>query len=177
MRGARTGPERIGCRSNCDPHALGRSRATATSLVRKPLLRYMLRSFFSLVYNFCMLLAVTTASAQPPPNYAPFGRKGGSASQSRATRTLRPVGTIVFGEVHNGAPTHWLLLDRAGMLVEESPMAVGPEMNKANDQVAKDKYLRGEVDQAGLDTMSCLWKNHTGPYAPSVVDQDLPRTH
>ena len=177
MRGARTGPERIGCRSNCDPHALGRSRATATSLVRKPLLRYMLRSFFSLVYNFSMLLAVATASAQLPSSYSPFDRKDGSASQSRAMRTLRPGGTIVFVGVHNSAPAHWLLLDRTRMLVEERPTVMGPEMNKANYQVAKDKYQRGEVDQAASETMSCLWKNHTRPYGPSVVDQDLPRTH
>ena len=53
-------------------------------------------------------------------------------------------------------------------LAARGPLVLGAEMIEADDKAVLDRYLRGEIDQKGLDTLARLWKNHTTDHAPLV---------
>ena len=115
------------------------------------------------------LLALSlAASAQPLPAYVLFDGQGRAISHKRLLRIVAGADIVLFGELHNNAIAHWLQLVVARELATVGPLTLGAEMIEADDQPALDRYLRGEIDQAALDTLARLWPNHKGDYAPLV---------
>jgi len=115
------------------------------------------------------LLSFTTlAGAQVLPAYALFDGNGKKLSHKQLLRTVSAGDIIFFGELHNNPIAHWLQLEVARELVARGPLVMGAEMIEADDQAALDRYLRGEIDQKGLDTLARLWPNHGTDYAPLV---------
>lgn len=104
--------------------------------------------------------------AQVRPAYTLFNAKGKKISHVDMLRTVRTGDIILFGEEHDDPIAHWLQLLVAQDLAAQGPLIMGAEMVEADDQAALDRYLRGEIDQAGLDTLARLWKNHSTDYAP-----------
>ncbi len=122
----------------------------------------------SIVLVQCIALLSCTAFAQVRPAYTLFNAKGKKIPHASMLRTVRNADIILFGEEHDNPIAHWLQLLVAQDLVAQGPLIMGAEMIEADDQVALDRYLRGEIDQAGLDTLARLWKNHPTDYAPLV---------
>jgi uncharacterized iron-regulated protein len=115
------------------------------------------------------LLCSTAGSfAQVLPNYVLFDAKGKKLSYTRALGMVERGDIILFGELHNNSIAHWLQLELAKHLADKGPLLMGAEMIEADDQATLDRYLRGEIDQAALDTLARLWKNHPTDYAPLV---------
>ncbi|MBK8499913.1 MAG: ChaN family lipoprotein [Flavobacteriales bacterium] len=108
------------------------------------------------------------AIAQVRPAYMLFNAKGKKISYTNMLRTVRDGDIILFGEEHDDPIAHWLQLLVAQDLVAQGPLIMGAEMIEADDQAVLDRYLRGEIDQAGFDTLARLWKNHPTDYAPLV---------
>jgi len=104
--------------------------------------------------------------AQVRPAYTLFNAKGKKIAHFDMLRTVRTGDIILFGEEHDDPIAHWLQLLVAQDLAAQGPLIMGAEMVEADDQAALDRYLRGEIDQAGLDTLARLWKNHSTDYAP-----------
>ncbi len=115
-----------------------------------------------------LLIFLLTAHAQVLPAYALFDAKGKPLSHKRMLAKAAAADVILFGELHNNSIAHWLQLVMARDLAVRGPLVMGAEMIEADDQSALDRYLHGEVDQAGLDTLARLWKNHRTDYAPLV---------
>lgn len=115
-----------------------------------------------------IVLNSATAYAQVRPAYTLFNAKGKKISHATLLRTVRGGDIILFGEEHDDPIAHWLQLLVAQDLVAQGPLIMGTEMIEADDQAALDRYLRGEIDQAGLDTLARLWTNHLADYAPLV---------
>jgi len=115
-----------------------------------------------------LLLFTTLAGAQVLPAYALFDGNGKKLSHKQLLRTVSNGDVILFGELHNNPIAHWLQLEVARELAASGPLVMGAEMIEADDQAALDRYLRGEIDQKGLDTLARLWPNHGTDYAPLV---------
>lgn len=115
-----------------------------------------------------IVLTSATAYAQVRPAYTLFNAKGKKISHATMLRTVRGGDIILFGEEHDDPIAHWLQLLVAQDLVAQGPLVMGAEMIEADDQAPLDRYLRGEIDQAGFDTLARLWKNHPTDYAPLV---------
>ncbi len=114
-------------------------------------------------------IALSAATiAQVRPAYTLFNAKGKKISHVDMLRSVRAGDIILFGEEHDDPIAHWLQLLVAQDLAAQGPLIMGAEMIEADDQAALDRYLRGAIDQAGLDTLARLWKNHTNDYAPLV---------
>ncbi len=114
-----------------------------------------------------MVVFIATV-AQDLPNHVLFNGEGKRLSHDRMMRTIAGAEVILFGELHNDPVTHWLQLVVAQELAAKGPLVLGAEMVEADDQHTLDRYLRGEIDQAGFDTLARLWKNHATDYAPLV---------
>ncbi len=115
-----------------------------------------------------LLILPIIASAQVRPNYALFDAKGRKLSYDKLVKRAAEAEVVLFGELHNNPVAHWLERAVAEELAARGPLVLGAEMIEADDQAALDRYLRKEIDQAGLDTLARLWKNHPTDYAPLV---------
>ncbi len=121
--------------------------------------------------HITLLLSIALAISACPqvrPAYTLFNAKGKKVAHEKMLRMARGGDIILFGEEHDNPIAHWLQLLVAQDLVAQGPLIMGAEMIEADDQVSLDRYLHGEIDQAGLDTLARLWKNHTSDYAPLV---------
>ena len=83
-------------------------------------------------------------------------------------RTLKSKDIVLFGEYHNNPIAHWLQLETVKDLHAQRRLVLGAEMFEADNQEVLDRYLRGEIDAKGLDTLARLWKNYRTDYAPLV---------
>ncbi|MBK9177450.1 MAG: ChaN family lipoprotein [Flavobacteriales bacterium] len=119
--------------------------------------------------TFALSIVLALSSlAQVRPAYTLFNAKGKKISHNEMLRIVRDGDIILFGEEHDDPIAHWLQLLVAQDLAAQGPLIMGAEMIEADDQTALDRYLHGEIDQAGLDTLARLWKNHSTDYAPLV---------
>ncbi len=83
---------------------------------------------------------------------------------------------IFFGELHNNPISHWLQYEVTTELGKAKKLTLGAEMIEADNQDELDDYLKGKIDQKGLDTLARLWNNHKTDYKPLVDyarDNDL----
>lgn len=105
---------------------------------------------------------------QNKPAYVLYNAAGKKVSYGKMIRTLKDKDIVLFGEYHNNPIAHWLQLETAKDLQRQRRLVLGAEMFEADNQEALDRYLRGEIDAKGLDTLARLWKNHPTDYAPLV---------
>lgn len=120
-----------------------------------------------------VLLLTTAVQAQVLPVYALFDAQGRAIGHKHLVKKVTAADIILFGELHNNAVAHWLQLELARTLADAGPLVLGAEMIERDDQATLDRYLRGEIDAAAMDTLARLWKNHENDYQPLV---DLART-
>lgn len=135
------------------------------------MLHRSIRPAAPLVRSLVTALTVTCATlghAQVLPAYAVFDGQGKKLSHKQLMRTVAAGDVVFFGELHNNPIAHWLELVVARELAAQGPVVLGAEMIEADDQTELDRYLRGEIDQDGLDTLARLWPNHKTDYAPLV---------
>lgn len=116
----------------------------------------------------CLFLAPALAFTQNKPAYALYNAAGKKVNYGKMLRALDGKDIVLFGELHNNPIAHWMQLEIAKDLQQRRPLALGAEMFEADNQEALDRYLRGEIDAKGLDTLARLWKNYKTDYAPLV---------
>lgn len=119
-----------------------------------------------LVVLFTALVA--TASGQGMPAYKIYNSKGKAVSYNKMLKTLSKNDVVLFGEIHNNPIAHWLQLKVTQELHESGNLMLGAEMIETDNQDALDRYLAGEIDLAGLDTLARLWSNFKTDYQPLV---------
>lgn len=116
-----------------------------------------------------VLIAICNiAIAQDKPAYTIYNAKGKKVSYSSMLKQMKETDVLLFGEYHNNAIAHWLELEVTKDLHKTRSLVLGAEMIEADNQGALDKYLAGEINQKGLDTLARLWSNHSTDYAPLV---------
>jgi uncharacterized iron-regulated protein len=117
--------------------------------------------FFSLFFGIM-------AFAQNPQAYQIFNGKGQKSDYGKLLKQAQKQEVVLFGEYHDNAVVHWLQLVLTKDLHSKTAVVVGAEMFEADNQVALNKYLTGEINQKGLDTLVRLWSNYKTDYKPLV---------
>lgn len=97
-----------------------------------------------------------------------FNSKGKKVSYAKMLKQLDKGDIILFGELHNNPIAHWLQYELTRDLGSENELVLGAEMFEADNQVTLTRYLSGEIDDKGLDTLARLWPNYHTDYAPLV---------
>jgi uncharacterized iron-regulated protein len=108
------------------------------------------------------------AFAQQKPAYVLYNAQGKKVSYAKMLKTLQGKDIVLFGEYHNNTIAHWLQLELTKDLHEKRALVLGAEMFEADNQAPLDRYLKGEIDAKGLDTLARLWNNYKTDYAPLV---------
>lgn len=125
----------------------------------------MMKKLFLL---FCFAGYALLAFSQDKPAYVLYDAKGKKVSYAKMLRTLQDKDVVLFGEYHNNPIAHWLQLELVKDLYQKRSLVLGAEMFEADNQAALDRYLKGEIDGKGLDTLARLWNNYKTDYAPLV---------
>lgn len=121
-----------------------------------------------------LFLILVLLTAQPllaqkdKPAYQLFTANGKKTSYGKMMKTLSSKDIILFGEYHNNAIAHWLQLEVTRDLGANRQLVLGAEMFEADNQEPLNRYLAGEIDAKGLDTLARLWSNYKTDYAPLV---------
>ncbi len=97
-----------------------------------------------------------------------FNAKGKKVSYKKMIKTLEKKDVVLFGEIHNNPISHWLQLELTSDLSTRRQLILGAEMIEADNQLPLNDYLKGEIDEHGLDTLARLWPNYKTDYAPLV---------
>ena len=124
-----------------------------------------MKYFFPLLF---LLAAGSPLFSQSKPAYVLYNADGKKVSYGKMIRTLKSKDIVLFGEYHNNPIAHWLQLETVKDLHAQRRLVLGAEMFEADNQEVLDRYLRGEIDAKGLDTLARLWKNYRTDYAPLV---------
>lgn len=97
-----------------------------------------------------------------------YNSKGKKISYKKMIKSLMNSNIILFGELHNNPISHWLQLETTKSLGDNKQLILGAEMFERDNQEVLNKYLTGEIDKKGLDTLARLWSNYNTDYAPLV---------
>ncbi|MCP1995259.1 ChaN family lipoprotein [Flavobacterium sp. HSC-61S13] len=106
--------------------------------------------------------------AQNPLPYVLYTKDGKQTNFNKLIKDASKKDVVLFGEFHDNSIVHWLQLKLAQALVEKQAVVFGAEMFEADNQSGLDKYLAGEVDQKGMDSLVRLWNNYKTDYKPLV---------
>lgn len=115
-----------------------------------------------------LILSVMQVYGQRRPAYQLFNKKGRKANYGQLMRKAEKADIVLFGELHNNPIAHWLQFELAGDLHKRRALKMGAEMFETDNQEALNSYLKGKVDEKGLDTLARLWSNYRTDYAPLV---------
>ena len=123
-----------------------------------------IKSFIFLLFSIFIL---TDLVAQSKPAYVLYDSKGKKVKWEKLDKAAHNADIILFGEYHNNPISHWLQLELAISLANgKRELVLGSEMFEADNQDALNKYLKGEINQKGLDTLARLWNNYKTDYKP-----------
>lgn len=97
-----------------------------------------------------------------------YNAKGKKVSYKKMMKSLKESDITLFGELHNNPISHWLQLEVTKSLGQKRDLILGAEMFERDNQEALNSYLKGELDEKGLDSTARLWKNYETDYKPLV---------
>ncbi|WP_430614358.1 ChaN family lipoprotein [Flavobacterium sp. JP2137] len=124
----------------------------------------MTRYITTVLLLFSSLL-ITAQEVQPYQIYTKSGKK---TTYKKMIRDAAKKDVVLFGEYHDNSIVHWLQLKMAQTLTAQQPVMMGAEMFEADNQRGLNRYLSGEIDQKGMDTLVRLWNNYKTDYKPLV---------
>jgi uncharacterized iron-regulated protein len=124
--------------------------------------------YFNFLAVILLLLSTYSVLAQHKKAYQIFTKEGVQTDFYEVLDKAKQSEIILFGEQHNSAIAHWLQFELTSALIESSEIKLGAEMFERDNQDALTAYIKGEIDQKGLDTLARLWSNYKTDYAPLV---------
>src|SRR5206468_3233379 len=95
-----------------------------------------------------------SVSAQDKPAYILYNAKSKKVSFNKMVKTLRQKDVVLFGEFHDNPISHWLELEVAKELEQYRDLVLGAEMFEQDNQQALDMFLKGTINDEGLDSMA-----------------------
>jgi uncharacterized iron-regulated protein len=117
---------------------------------------------------YMILFSIVISKAQHLPAYQIFTAKGKKTEFGKILKAAEKADVILFGEFHNNPIAHWLQYELTSGMVQKRQLILGAEMFETDNQDALNRYLSGEIDQKGLDTLARLWNNYKTDYKPLV---------
>ncbi len=113
-----------------------------------------------------LLLVCMNSFSQHKKAYALFDSEGEEINYYEMLNMVSKADVILFGEQHNSAIAHWLQYELTKDLINQRDVKLGAEMFERDNQEVINSYLKGEINQKGLDTLARLWSNYKTDYAP-----------
>jgi uncharacterized iron-regulated protein len=120
------------------------------------------------VFSIVGFLFVCNIIAQDKKAYQFFDSKGKKVTYEKVLKASEKTDVVLFGEFHDNSLVHWLQLEFTKDLAKRKNLVLGAEMLEADNQEAVNRYLKGEINQKGLDTLARLWINYKTDYKPLV---------
>ena len=120
------------------------------------------------VFSIVGFLFVCNIIAQDKKAYQFFDSKGKKVTYEKVLKASEKTDVVLFGELHDNSLVHWLQLEFTKDLAKRKNLVLGAEMLEADNQEAVNRYLKGEINQKGLDTLARLWINYKTDYKPLV---------
>ena len=120
------------------------------------------------VFSIVGFLFVCNIIAQDKKAYQFFDSKGKRVTYEKVLKASEKTDVVLFGEFHDNSLVHWLQLEFTKDLAKRKNLVLGAEMLEADNQEAVNRYLKGEINQKGLDTLARLWLNYKTDYKPLV---------
>jgi uncharacterized iron-regulated protein len=120
------------------------------------------------ILSLLLVIFWQTVFSQDKMPYQIFERSGQESSYKSMLKSSSKAAVVLFGEHHDNAIAHWLQLELLKDLAESKKLILGAEMFEADNQIALDRYLNGEINQKALDTLARLWPNYKTDYKPLV---------
>lgn len=121
-----------------------------------------------LVFSIIGFLFVFSTIAQDKKAYQFFDSKGKKVTYEKVLKASEKTDVVLFGELHDNSLVHWLQLEFTKDLAKRKNLVLGAEMLEADNQEVVNRYLKGEINQKGLDTLARLWINYKTDYKPLV---------
>ena len=121
----------------------------------------------SIAILFCILGMSFTLNKDA---YTLFDSKGQKTNYDQLLTEAKKADIILFGELHNNPICHWLQLELTQDLYadKKEKLVLGAEMFEADDQIALNEYLAGQLSEKTLKEETKLWSNYTTDYKPLV---------
>lgn len=118
-----------------------------------------------------LLLVSAGARAAEPVAFALFDGEGRPVTYSAMLERLAAADVVLFGELHNNAPAHWLQRRvTAGLFAARGPrLVLGAEMYERDNQLLLDEFLAGRIREKDLTDEAKLWPNHATDYLPLLT--------
>jgi uncharacterized iron-regulated protein len=120
------------------------------------------------VFSIVGFLFVCNIIAQDKKAYQFFDSKGKKVTYEKVLKASEKTDVVLFGEFHDNSLVHWLQLEFTKDLAKRKNLVLGAEMLEADNQEVVNRYLKGEINQKGLDTLARLWINYITDYKPLV---------
>jgi uncharacterized iron-regulated protein len=120
------------------------------------------------VFSIVGFLFVCNIIAQDKKAYQFFDSKGKRVTYEKVLKASEKTDVVLFGEYHDNSLVHWLQLEFTKDLAKRKNLVLGAEMLEADNQEVVNRYLKGEINQKGLDTLARLWINYKTDYKPLV---------
>jgi uncharacterized iron-regulated protein len=120
------------------------------------------------VFSIVGFLFVCNIIAQDKKAYQFFDSKGKKVTYEKVLKASEKTDVVLFGEYHDNSLVHWLQLEFTKDLAKRKNLVLGAEMLEADNQEVVNRYLKGAINQKGLDTLARLWINYITDYKPLV---------
>jgi len=100
--------------------------------------------------------------------YQLFDAKGKKTTYKKLLKKSEKSELILFGEYHDNPISHWLELALTKDLHKKKNIILGAEMFEKDNQYQLNQYVKAEIDQKAMDTLTRLWNNYKTDYKPIV---------
>ncbi len=121
-------------------------------------------------YFLLLLVTALFAFKHDKPAYKLYKANGKQVKYQKMLEAARKADVVFFGELHNNPISHWLQFELTTQLYNDKngQLVLGAEMFEADNQIALNQYLAGEIDADSLKKSARLWPNYKTDYAPLV---------
>lgn len=130
----------------------------------------MIKRFLLLMVAVTLIFISSPVQAETDkPAYLLYNADGETIGYTDLLSLAISSDIIFFGELHNNAIAHWLQLELAGDLADDSRNTlIGMEMFEADQQILIDEYFNGQISQSSFESEARLWNNYNTDYKPIV---------
>ncbi|MFO8054343.1 MAG: ChaN family lipoprotein, partial [Bacteroidales bacterium] len=135
---------------------------------------HMKRYFILLLVSVFSLQGISQKAA-----YKLYKADGTETGYQELLRSATNKEIVLFGELHNNPICHWLQLQLAMDLYQESSgkLTLGAEMFERDNQLIIDEFLRGLISEQSFEKQARLWPNYHTDYKPLLTfakEKDIP---
>lgn len=106
--------------------------------------------------------------AQEKLPYQLYNKDGKKSNFKKLIKKAKEYDVVLFGELHNNAISHWMQYELIAELNKSEKLVLGFEMLERDQADIIKRYMKGEIDQKQLDSLTKMWNNYKTDYKPLV---------